>query len=359
MSVWGYLYEAGRSQRHAAELQRVGRAVRVLSHGRERIAPIALDRVEISSRIGDTPRSIYFPTGAKFETPDNAALDRLLSQAGVAQSWLHRLESKGRYVLLALVVVVLFVWGMLQFGVPALAKAAAFSLPASVNAQVGRGALEILEQRVFAPSQLPEPRRERLRRRFAAFVSGVPMDTPIHVIFRDASKSIGANALALPSGTVIFTDQLVRLARNDDELVAVLAHEMGHVANRHGMRQTIQGSALGVLSVLIFGDVSSVSSAVVALPVLLTRLGYSRQFEREADAYAVDALRRQGIALEHFRDSLLRLGRPTPCAPKGEPRTDCKSDETKGGRFDGYLSTHPPTRERLEFIGAQNGEEGS
>jgi Zn-dependent protease with chaperone function len=359
MSVRGYFYEAGRSQRHTAELQLAGRAMRVLAQGREVVPPIELEQVNISSRIGNTPRSILFPTGVKFETPDNAGLDQLLSRAGVAHGRAHRLESRLRYALLGLVAVALFVWGLLQYGIPALAKAAAFSLPPSVNAQVGRGALEILDGRVFAPSHLSVQERQRLRRRFSRFAAGVSSDIPTHVIFRDAGKSIGANALALPSGTIIFTDQLVRLAHNDEELVAVLAHEMGHVAKRHGMRQTIQGSALGMLSVLIFGDVSSVSSAVAALPVLLTRLGYSRQFEREADAFAVNALRRQNISLSYFSDILLRLEKRNGCARKGEAGADCEQADKRRGGLGGYLSTHPPTRERLEFIGKQNGGEGN
>lgn len=354
--IRGHLYGASRSQRQAAELERVGGAVRVLVQGRERVAPIAAERLDISSRIGDTPRFIHFPTGVKFETPDNAGVDRLLSEAGLRHGLLHRLESKLRYVLLGILASALLVWGTLRYGIPALAEVAAFSLPASVNAQVGRGALQILDHQLLAPSHLAPQTRQRLRRRFRRFAEGVPTGVPVHVVFRDAQKSIGANALALPSGTVIFTDQLVRLAHNDEELVAVLAHEMGHVARRHGLRQTIQGSALGGFAVLIFGDVSSVSSTVAAIPVMLTRLGYSREFEREADTFAVAALRRRGIALDNFRHILLRLERREACPPPRDARADCEPGDGGGGNLGGYLSTHPPTRERLRLIGVQNSE---
>ena len=54
------------------------------------------------------------------------------------------------------------------------------------------------------------------------------------LLFRDGGK-FGANAFALPSGKIIVTDQLASLL-NDEQIVGVLAHELGHVVYRHGMR---------------------------------------------------------------------------------------------------------------------------
>ncbi len=58
-----------------------------------------------------------------------------------------------------------------------------------------------------------------------------------------ASPIIGANAFALPGGIVIVTDQLMQLAEHDDEILAVLAHEIGHVKHRHVLRGLPQDSA--------------------------------------------------------------------------------------------------------------------
>ena len=48
--------------------------------------------------------------------------------------------------------------------------------------------------------------------------------------------------LALPSGVVIVTDDLVALAKDADDVVAVLAHEVGHLEGRHGVRAVIQSA---------------------------------------------------------------------------------------------------------------------
>ncbi len=157
-------------------------------------------------------------------------------------------------------------------------------------------------------------------------------DSPfdLRLEFRRGGAFLGASALALPSGLVIMTDELVKLAQDDDELVAVMAHEVGHIVHRHGLRQVIQHSALGLVMSYLTGDVSSI---VAMLPLVLVQQGYSRDFEREADAYALNYLLAEGLSPRHFVHIMQRL-------------------EEKAGRetnaFSHYLSTHPPTSERVQ-----------
>ena len=58
-----------------------------------------------------------------------------------------------------------------------------------------------------------------------------------------SGEALGANALALPSGIVIMTDDLVALAKSDDEIGAVMAHELGHVRGRHAQLDVRSGQA--------------------------------------------------------------------------------------------------------------------
>jgi len=122
----------------------------------------------------------------------------------------------------------------------------------------------------------------------------------------------------------------------------VLAHEMGHVVHRHGLRQLLQGSVVTVLAVVILGDASSLAAI---MPATLLELGYSRRFEREADDYTLEVLARRGVPAERFADILARL--------EQEHRTrEGHEDAAKGGEnWSYYLSTHPPTAERLARFG--------
>ena len=336
-------YYAGSSRPTPASLLAEDGVVQVLDGEQPLVGPVSLDAVAISSRLGNTPRILRFADGGSFETADNAAVDCLLSGRGRRHGLVHRLESSLRYVLLGVLITVLFVWGGVRYGIPALAEGVAFALPESVSRQVGQGVLEVLDQQILFPSELAEAEQARLRERFAPLLQRE--GAPIHLEFRKAAEQIGANAFALPSGTVVFTDQLVTLAGHDEELLAVLAHEIGHVERRHGLRQALQGSALGLLVMTVTGDLSSVSSLVAAIPVLLTQLGYSRDFEHEADRFAAELLAEQDIDARRLGEILARLE---------QAARSCKPDEPCTQEADGwsrYLSTHPPTEERRRLLG--------
>ena len=92
-----------------------------------------------------------------------------------------------------------------------------------------------------------------------------------------------ANAFALPGGTVVMTDAIVQAAADkgisDDALVGVLAHEIGHVVHRHGMRMVVEQGVLNMGLGLALGDVSGVVSTGATL---LTSRACSRSHERES-----------------------------------------------------------------------------
>jgi Zn-dependent protease with chaperone function len=143
---------------------------------------------------------------------------------------------------------------------------------------------------------------------------------------------VGANALALPAGIIVLTDELVKLARDDREIEAVLAHEFGHQRQRHILRHLLQDSTAALLVAVTIGDLSALTSLAAAAPTLLLQMKFSRDFEREADDFALDYLARKNIPPETFAAILERLEKSRP-----------------GGR-DGsdFLSTHPDVRVRIE-----------
>ena len=288
--------------------------------------------LEIATRVGNTARTIRFSNGGLFETRDNDRVDDITKKFKQHKlgHWLHQFESRTRFVVIAVALTVLIaVWGMFH-GIPLAAKRVAFSLPPETNQWIAKDTLRILDKLYLSPSKLSPQRQGELRKRFRRIVRPLPGKMRYKLIFR-SSKIIGPNALALPNGTVIVTDELVRLVKNDNELVAVLAHEVGHIQQRHGLRSVIQGSALVLLTVIITGDVTTSSALVAAIPTLLVETKYSREFEREADRYAIAYLKKQGIPLKHFKNLMRRLKKVSGGAAKKM----------------GFLSTHPPTKERI------------
>lgn len=114
------------------------------------------------------------------------------------------------------------------------------------------------------------------------------------------------NAFAAPGGLILVSRGMIECCTNEDELAAVLAHEICHVELQHGLKAIKQGRLTSALTIIAaesakqFGDDDLVQltqefeGSVSDVVMTLTTSGYSRTQERDADAAAVRLLRRAG-----------------------------------------------------------------
>ena len=179
--------------------------------------------LRISSRLGNTPRYIYLPDGARLEVADNDAIDFVIGQLGgyEGNSFLHLLESRYTTALAALVICLGVVFSVIEYGIPLLAKQVAFALPPGVESTLGQEGLQTLDRAIFRPSTLSPSTQSKLQGLFQMLLNGGAERPDTRLEFR-SSPQLGANAFALPSGIVVITDDLVRLAQDDEELIAVI-----------------------------------------------------------------------------------------------------------------------------------------
>lgn len=144
-------------------------------------------------------------------------------------------------------------------------------------------------------------------------------------------RGMGANAFALPGGTVVITDGLAETASRrglgDDALAGVLAHEIGHVVYRHTTRTVVEQGVLNIGLGLALGDVSSLLSTGGAL---VTGLAYSRAHEREADCYALELMGHAHLPTAPMADLLLAIAQEQREAPRRGKAP--AGDRTKDGR---------------------------
>jgi Zn-dependent protease with chaperone function len=298
-----------------------------------------LSAVAVRPRLGDTPRALDLPGGARLEVDDNDAVDAALGAAGRHRMarLVAALERHWHSVVLAVVLTLAAGAWLVAWGVPRLADHVARALPRDVERALAGGALDSMDRMLLKPSALPEPERARVAALFARVVPEGPEGperATYRIVFRAGGDAVGANAFALPDGTVVVTDELVALARNDDEVLGVLAHEVGHVVHHHALRQALQNSMAGLLIAAAAGDVVSTTSLAAGIPVALLQTHYSRAFETEADDHAARWMRAHGIAPRHLAELLRRM-------------------EAQGGANPlPYLSTHPPTPERIARLTA-------
>jgi predicted Zn-dependent protease len=154
------------------------------------------------------------------------------------------------------------------------------------------------------------------------------------------------NAFACPGGIIFVTRGLVEMCGSEDELAAVLAHEVGHIANKDGINSiskarwtqvlTTLGTetakqyagAGGQLITLFEGSIDDVFKTIVVN-------GYSRDAEFAADAQAVITLKKAGYD------------------PKALEALLTKMMAKQGAGSSGIFKTHPPTSERLAKLKAE------
>ncbi len=157
------------------------------------------------------------------------------------------------------------------------------------------------------------------------------------------------NSFACPGGTIFITRGLIQTCKNEDQLAAVLAHEVGHVANKDGINSISQarwtqvftamgteaakqyGGVAGNLVGLFEGSIDDVFKTIVVN-------GYSRQAEENADAAGLKELTKAGYnpnAMVILLATMEAMGK---------------------GSTSGIFKTHPPTSERLAKVKASVGQ---
>lgn len=337
MSILRAHYFDGRtSAKHEVSLLLAGGAIKVV--GREVEAEFDSRKVRRSLRIADTPRWLYLPGGGACVTEDNEAVDRW-TRENRYERLLRRWEGSPQYAAFAVLVIALALWLFFDKGLPAAAQAIAMRIPVASETVMGQQALLGLERSVLQPSKLPPARLRVLHAKFNAMARAAGHAGRYRLEFR-ASPALGANAFALPAGVVVATDELVRLARRDEEILTVLAHELGHVHHRHTMRRLLETSATGLIVAALTGDIASGTALMAAAPALLLQMKYSRENEAEADRFAIGMLKQAKIDPRHFAAILGRLER-----------------RAKGLGRPAFLSSHPATEERQAMAGGVDAQD--
>jgi predicted Zn-dependent protease len=144
------------------------------------------------------------------------------------------------------------------------------------------------------------------------------------------------NAFALPGGFFFVNSGLLLKADNEAELAGVMAHEIAHVAARHGTRQATRGEIANyaTLPLIFMGGwagyaIQSAASAIIPIGFLK----FSRGFEGEADQLGLQYMYKTGYDPTAFVEFFERIE---------------TLEKTKPGTLSRVFSTHPMTQDRIK-----------
>ncbi|MGI5307982.1 M48 family metallopeptidase [Rheinheimera sp. WS51] len=286
---------------------------------------MVLPGLAVELRLGDG--ALFTPNDPQFRWP------ALSGRASV----IEKLERHKLAIVSAIILSPLLLWWIIVDLMPIVASAAVPLVPSNVKQQMGQQTLYALKQTALQPTELDAAQKANINYHWQMAIQQLELRHNRYQLHLYKSDFFGPNALALPDGTVLITDQLALLLKdNPDAILAVLLHEIGHVEAEHSVRMAAQslGSTL-VLSIL-FGNPDGLADLLLGSGSALLQNAFSRDMEREADQFALNQLTKLGKSPLAFADAMSAL-------LKAQGELDDNSTKLLK-----YLSTHPGSKERIE-----------
>ena len=295
-------------------------------------------------------RIAQLPTGGIIQCADGPAWDAWCKSNGLQESFIVVLQQSWRWVTGSLLALTVLLGATYQWGLPVIAQGIVAITPYSFDERIGQATLTAIDDRLMEPSSLSMAQQTSIRDAFAHALRFQAADNVPRWNLKFRKSKLGPNALALPGGTILMTDEMVQLVDGDtDVLTAVLAHELGHLKHRHSLRMLVQVSGLSAVTSLFLGDFSTV---LAAIPALMGQAQYSREAEREADDTAMQVLTAAGLNPRVMVTMFEKLEAQRQSESKG-PSSGHSNDGANvivnllGLAF----ASHPADSERIAFFG--------
>ncbi len=299
------------------------------------------DDVNITPKLGNIPREVAIKNIGMLTFESNSEVDRWLAGKdemnpnGANAVDIAKLESSRTGILLSILLVPITLWLLFKYAIPYAAIVFADAVPDAAVELASSQTLKTLDYTLLDPSELKPELREDLLAYWQTLIErfeDVDAKQSFNIQFR-ASEKMGANAFALPDGTIVFTDELVILLQGDKSLLtSVLLHEMGHVYHEHSMRLIAETLVTTVALSYFFGDVSGILEFAGGVTNTVVQNQFTQDLEWEADNFALAHAKKAGISENDFAQALSKLA------------------ETIGqeNEFVGVLQSHPLMQERIE-----------
>ncbi len=145
------------------------------------------------------------------------------------------------------------------------------------------------------------------------------------------------NAFALPGGLLYVTRGMVDFVRTDHELAGILAHEVIHVEQSHGIKQAARNQRLNILSLAVIAATGGQGAAIILSSVAQAAVSssYSREYEEQADREGLMLLQRAGYEPTGLVTAMERLHEEGWKRPYVDP---------------GVYMDHPETKDRVAYL---------
>ena len=334
--ITGEFFENGSSRANRSKILIEKKVVSVFRGSKCIYRQIAIDSVQDG-------RNIFLQNGSLFIADDQLTANHSKFLTSTTEGWLSAFDQLGLKtltILLAIIVILIlgYRYALVTFS-PTIVKL----FPYEWEKQIGKTTFDSLNRTLLDETELPTQRVNTLKQRAKNVLNQANLHSYPSIEFMK-SDIIGANALALPGGPIIVTDDLVKLLKDDELVLGVIAHEIAHIQERHSLHQIVEIVGLSSLAWLIFGLDEGILEEVALVGINLWSLKKSRDFEKDSDLLALEFLENAGLKKKSFILAIEKLTEHF-CSKSKLDKSDCLT-----GVKSGWLATHPTGAERLKYL---------
>ena len=288
-------------------------------------------------------KSIFLENGILFVTKEKLNeidLKLLIPKNELLLQNLDKFRLKNVFIILLTIIVLVIGYRYLFIS---FSSTLVYFFPHNWEQKIGESTYKTLLKTILEKSELPEKRITEIKDKSQKIFKHSGLYKNPEIKF-NKSNILGPNALALPGGPIIITDDLVELLKDDDLILSVIAHEIAHIKERHSLQQIVEIAGLSSIAWMIFGLDESILEEIVFIGINIWGLKKSRDLEKDADIIALKLLEKTGISKTSFILAIEKLTNHYCIATKIE-KSVCMN-EVKSG----WLSTHPSGAERLKYL---------
>ncbi|MBL4629963.1 MAG: M48 family metallopeptidase [Paraglaciecola sp.] len=290
------------------------------------------DELRITDKLGSIPREVVLHKHGLLCLESTPVVDQWLA-ANLKTNRIAKMETSRSVVLLSLILVPLFLFGFFKYLIPSFAVHFAEYVPDSAIKIASEHTLYAMDKTLLDESEVDAQLQQTYRDDWQLTLNQLPLNGVQYTLNFRHSEEMGANAFALPDGTVVVTDELLSLIDNDVDLLrAILLHEIGHVEHKHSMRLIAETLATSLAVDYFFGDLGAMIEVFAGISNTIVQNQFSQKLEWEADNFAIQQLQTLGLEPESFALAMEKLAESLP----------------QESTLDALMQSHPLMKERIQ-----------
>ena len=216
-------------------------------------------------------KSIFLENGSLFvakEKLNEIDLKSLIPKTELVLKNLDIFSFKSAIIILLTIIVLIIGYRFLFIS---FSSTLVYLFPHNWEKKIGESTYKTLSSTILEKSEIPEKRKADLREKSQKVFKHSNLYKNPEIKF-NKSNILGPNALALPGGPIVITDDLIKLLKDDELILAIIAHEIAHIKERHSLQQIVEVAGLSSIAWMIFGLDESILEEIVFIGLSLIHI---------------------------------------------------------------------------------------